>query len=164
MNNPCKNGATCRTLSSGQFYCFCTKDYYGKTCENSKTNPSPSVTVSKNRSSRISHRWFEQQGSIGQRSLCQFSVPQCRRMRFVTHHLLLPMQNAILWHQLRQAYERCSEMHSRVDRHSLFLSGLSKREEMVDDEELTAFERDLEEDNDDLRQAIASEHMLENTQ
>ena len=52
----------------------------------------------------------------------------------------------------------------------LFFLGLSKREEVVEDEanaadeELTAYERDLEEDNDDLRQAIASEHMLENSQ
>jgi hypothetical protein len=34
--SPCKNGGTCKTLSSGKYYCFCTQDYYGKTCENSK--------------------------------------------------------------------------------------------------------------------------------
>jgi hypothetical protein len=34
--NPCKNGGTCKTLSSGRYYCFCTQDYYGKTCDNSK--------------------------------------------------------------------------------------------------------------------------------
>jgi len=34
--SPCKNGGTCKTLSSGSYYCFCSQDYYGKTCENSK--------------------------------------------------------------------------------------------------------------------------------
>jgi len=34
--SPCKNGGTCKTLSSGSFYCFCSQDYYGKTCDKSK--------------------------------------------------------------------------------------------------------------------------------
>ncbi len=34
--SPCKNGGTCKTLSSGRYYCFCPQDYYGKTCESSK--------------------------------------------------------------------------------------------------------------------------------
>lgn len=38
--NPCKNGGTCKTLSSGRFYCFCGQDYYGKNCENSKEKKS----------------------------------------------------------------------------------------------------------------------------
>lgn len=36
--SPCKNGGTCKTLSSGKYYCFCAQDYYGKTCENSMKN------------------------------------------------------------------------------------------------------------------------------
>lgn len=34
-SSPCKNGGTCKTLSSGRYYCFCSQDYYGKNCENS---------------------------------------------------------------------------------------------------------------------------------
>ncbi len=34
--SPCKNGGTCKTLSSESYYCFCSQDYYGKTCEKSK--------------------------------------------------------------------------------------------------------------------------------
>jgi hypothetical protein len=34
--SPCKNGGTCKSLSNGSYYCFCSQDYYGKTCKNSK--------------------------------------------------------------------------------------------------------------------------------
>ncbi|CAF1609419.1 unnamed protein product, partial [Didymodactylos carnosus] len=51
--NPCKNGGSCRSLSSGSYYCFCDNNHYGKHCEN--TFSSNSYSSSSSDKSRKDH-------------------------------------------------------------------------------------------------------------
>ncbi|CAF1505713.1 unnamed protein product [Adineta steineri] len=51
LTNPCKHGGTCKTLSSGRFYCFCSQNYYGRTCDNKHISAG---SAKKNRA-RIDH-------------------------------------------------------------------------------------------------------------
>ncbi|CAF3740956.1 unnamed protein product [Rotaria socialis] len=128
--NPCKNGGTCKTLSSGRFYCFCTQDYYGKNCENKFIT---SGTANNDR---------------GRTDHCVKS----------------PCLNGGECVGLRTTYYcRCKSPFygTNCDKR------IGKREEVMDelntpDQELQEYKRDLEEDTEDLRRAIANENILNN--
>ncbi|UJR07781.1 hypothetical protein I4U23_012063 [Adineta vaga] len=128
--NPCQNGGTCKTLSSGSFYCFCHQDYYGKRCENKFISTG---AANKDR---------------GRKDHC---VDQ-------------PCRNGGECVGLRTTfYCRCKTPYygTKCDKR------LNKREEIVDEsisseQNMEVYERDLQDDNEDLRRAIANENLLEN--
>ncbi|CAF2711934.1 unnamed protein product [Rotaria sp. Silwood2] len=130
FTSPCEHGGTCKTLSSGRYYCFCTQDYYGKNCE---------------------HK-FSSSGSSN----------DDRRRK--DHCASSPCRNSGECVGLRTTYYcRCKTPYygTNCDKR------ISKREEFVDEssaseQDLQEYKRDLQEDTEDLRRAIANENMLEN--
>ncbi|CAF1165784.1 unnamed protein product [Rotaria sordida] len=130
--SPCKNGGSCKTLSSGRYYCFCTQDYYGKHCEN-KFISSGSANADRGRTDHCA------------KSPCR-NGGECVGLRTTF-------------------YCRCKSPYygTNCDKR------IGKREEIMDEsnaseQELEAYERDLAEDTEDLRRAIADENLLENFQ
>jgi hypothetical protein len=115
--NPCKNGGSCKTLSSGRYYCFCAQDYYGKTCENKF------ITTGADNKDRA-------------------RVDHCAKS---------PCRNGGECVGLRTTfYCRCKTPYYGINCDKK----ISKREEIIDEsnsseQELTAYERDLQDDTED---------------
>ncbi|CAF1092707.1 unnamed protein product [Adineta ricciae] len=124
--NPCNNGGTCKTLSSGSYYCFCGQDHYGKRCENK----------------------FMFTGAA--------NADRARK----DHCADQPCRNGGECVGLRTTYYcRCKSPYYGIKCDKR----LSKREEVADesvlsDEQMNIYERELQDDNEDLRRVIANEN------
>ncbi|CAF0862744.1 unnamed protein product [Adineta steineri] len=133
LTNPCKNGGTCKTLSSGNYYCFCSQDYYGKTCDNKFM----STGAANNDRARKDH--------------CASS----------------PCRNGGECVGLRTTfYCRCKSPHYGIscDKKLGVKREQIDEESMASEQDLHLYERELQEDTEDLRRALANEDISENNE
>ncbi|CAF1118531.1 unnamed protein product [Rotaria sp. Silwood1] len=133
--SPCKNGGTCKTLSSGRYYCFCTQDYYGKHCENKFITSGNTDRLPKDHCSKSPCRNGGECVGLRTTYYCR-----CKSPYYGTN-----------------CDKRIGKREESIDESS---SSEQKLEEVKRDFE--GYKQDLEQDKEDLRRAIANENLLEN--